>query len=157
MWLPVMDSKNKAMKKEPYTYQVWDNYSKQYVEKTVNAATMFDINKTIMRTLVKNLSMFGLALYIYAGEDLPESEVVGNTEASSNQQIPQKRIYTKHAISPAPQPKYDPYANIRTELDKANSMNELMALYQKYRTLVDTDPQVKSLFTQARTNLNNVA
>ena len=32
---------------------------------------MFDINKTIMRCLVKNLAMFGLGLYIYAGEDLP--------------------------------------------------------------------------------------
>ena len=33
---------------------------------------MFDINKTIMRCLTKNISMFGLGLYIYAGEDLPE-------------------------------------------------------------------------------------
>ena len=31
-------------------------------------------NKAIMRCLVKNLAMFGLGLYIYAGEDLPESE-----------------------------------------------------------------------------------
>jgi hypothetical protein len=35
---------------------------------------MFDINKTIMRCLTKNLAMFGLGLYIYAGEDLPEEE-----------------------------------------------------------------------------------
>ena len=35
---------------------------------------MFDINKTIMRCLVKNLAMFGLGLYIYAGEDLPITE-----------------------------------------------------------------------------------
>ena len=68
MWLPVMDGKNKAMKKEPYTYKT------KYGEKTVEAATMFDINKTIMRCLVKNLAMFGLGLYIYAGEDLPEEE-----------------------------------------------------------------------------------
>jgi hypothetical protein len=33
---------------------------------------MFDVNKTIMRCLTKNLAMFGLGLYIYAGEDLPE-------------------------------------------------------------------------------------
>jgi hypothetical protein len=32
---------------------------------------MFDINKTIMRCLTKNLAMFGLGIYIYAGEDLP--------------------------------------------------------------------------------------
>lgn len=72
MWLPVMDSKNKAMKSAPYTYTVRDFKTKQLVEKTVEAFTMFDVNKTVMRCLVKNLAMFGLAIYIYAGEDLPE-------------------------------------------------------------------------------------
>lgn len=67
MWLPVMDGANKAMKKDPYTYTT------KYGEKTVESATMFDVNKTIMRCLVKNLAMFGLGLYIYAGEDLPEN------------------------------------------------------------------------------------
>jgi hypothetical protein len=37
---------------------------------------MFDINKTIMRCLVKNLAMFGLGIYIYSGEDLPEGDTV---------------------------------------------------------------------------------
>lgn len=68
MWLPVMDGANKAMKNQPYKYT---SYGK---EKTCAAATMFDINKTIMRCLTKNLAMFGLGLYIYAGEDLPETE-----------------------------------------------------------------------------------
>lgn len=76
MWLPVMDSKNKAMKNEPYTYKVRDWKSKQMVEKTVEAFTMFDVNKTIMRCLVKNLAMFGLAIYIFSGEDLPTEEPV---------------------------------------------------------------------------------
>lgn len=66
MWLPVMDGANKAMKTEQYTY------STRYGDKTVEAATMFDVNKTIMRCLVKNLAMHGLGLYIYAGEDLPD-------------------------------------------------------------------------------------
>lgn len=74
MWLPVMNGANKAMKRHAYTYQVWNNFQKRYEEKTVEAATMFDINKTIMRCLTKNLAMFGLGLYIYAGEDLPEQE-----------------------------------------------------------------------------------
>lgn len=69
MWLPVMDGANRAMKAEPYT--ITNKWGK---ESTVEAATMFDINKTIMRCLVKNLAMFGLGLYIYAGEDLPEEE-----------------------------------------------------------------------------------
>ena len=66
MWLPVMDNANKSMKLEAYTY------STRQGEKTVEAVSMFDINKAVMRCLVKNLAMFGLGLYIYAGEDLPE-------------------------------------------------------------------------------------
>lgn len=77
MWLPVMNEANKAMKKEQYSYFVKEySYGRatgNTIEKTVEPATMFDINKTIMRCLVKNLAMFGLGLYIYAGEDLPES------------------------------------------------------------------------------------
>ena len=81
MWLPVMDNANKAMKSEAYTYKVadyqWSNEQRKKVkvgeiEKTVEAMTMFDVNKTVMRCLVKNLAMFGLGLYIYAGEDLPK-------------------------------------------------------------------------------------
>ena len=81
MWLPVMDGANKSMLDHPYTYKVKKyEYNKEtkkkefmgnYDEKLVGKATMFDINKTIMRCLVKNLAMFGLGLYIYAGEDLP--------------------------------------------------------------------------------------
>ena len=66
MWLPVMDGANKSMRVNAYNYQT------RFGEKTCNGATMFDINKTIMRCLVKNLAMFGLGLYIYAGEDMPE-------------------------------------------------------------------------------------
>jgi hypothetical protein len=83
MWLPVMDGTNKAMKRERYNYFVadkeWDKALGKYVkkgeiEKFVDPADMFDINKTIMRCLVKNIAMFGLGLYIYAGEDLPEEK-----------------------------------------------------------------------------------
>lgn len=51
MWLPVLDFRNKAIK--------------------VGDATMFDVNTALMRCLTKNLAMFGLGIYIYAGEDLP--------------------------------------------------------------------------------------
>lgn len=76
MWLPVLDGANKSMKKESYTYMgtQWVNGKKIPIEKTVAAATTFDINKAIMRCLVKNLAMFGLGTYIYQGEDAPEEE-----------------------------------------------------------------------------------
>lgn len=63
MWLPVMDYKNQ----------------------TIKAPNAFDINKTVMRCLTKNLAMFGLGLYIYAGEDLPEPE---HSEAPQNTSKP---------------------------------------------------------------------
>jgi hypothetical protein len=66
MCLPVMDGANKSMSNEPYTYTT------KYGDKNVDKASMFDINKTIMRCLTKNLAMHGLGLYLYEGEDLPE-------------------------------------------------------------------------------------
>ena len=75
MWLPVMDSANRSMKNTQYQIQFKSGAA------TVKPATSFDINKTIMRCLVKNISMFGLGLYIYAGEDLPEKPVEYITEA----------------------------------------------------------------------------
>lgn len=49
-WLPVMDHRNKAIKNPD----------------------AFAINTAIVRCLTKAISMHGLGLYIYAGEDLPE-------------------------------------------------------------------------------------
>lgn len=66
MWLPVMDMRNKAL---------------------LNP-TMFDINKTIMRCLTKNIGMFGLGLYIYAGEDLPDGEEVDEKPIKKPTQSP---------------------------------------------------------------------
>ena len=51
-WLPIMDHRNKAIT-EPDAFQV---------------------NTAIMRCMTKALSLHGLGLYIYAGEDLPEGE-----------------------------------------------------------------------------------
>ncbi len=58
MWLPVMDMRNN----------------------TILQPKMTEINKTIMRCLTKNLAMFGLGLYIYAGEDLPNDEAGDNDD-----------------------------------------------------------------------------
>jgi len=57
-WLPVMDHRNKAIKNPD----------------------AFAINTAIVRCLTKTISMHGLGLYIYAGEDLPE-DAEGATEA----------------------------------------------------------------------------
>ena len=96
MWLPVMDGTNRAMKAEPYEVQT------KYKKFTVPAATMCDINKAIMRCLVKNLSMFGLGLYIYRGEDLPDCESQAQNTAQAQQaQYANKSI---EKAAPAAQP-----------------------------------------------------
>ena len=59
MWLPVMDNRNNALIQP----------------------SMTEINKAIMRCLTKNLAMFGLGLYIYEGEDLPEGDPTPLDEA----------------------------------------------------------------------------
>ena len=86
MWLPVMDGANRSMKKVGYTYTT------RYGEKQVDAATSFDINKTIMRCLVKNLAMFGLGIYIYAGDDLP------NTQEEAAPTVKAKEVTGKAAL-----------------------------------------------------------
>lgn len=67
MWLPVMDKANYAMRHIPYDVKIKNG------PKRVEAATMTDINTATMRCLTKNIAMFGLGLYIYAGEDVPDA------------------------------------------------------------------------------------
>jgi hypothetical protein len=52
-YLPVMDYRNKSI--------------------SVDNITSFDVNKAIQRSLTKACARHGLGLYIYAGEDLPET------------------------------------------------------------------------------------
>lgn len=124
MWLPVMDHKNRAMKTIPYEYQVFDKYTKTYVTKTVEAATMFDINKTIMRCLTKNLAMFGLGLHIYIGEDLPtplrEEEERKLNEAKKEEEKKNMEIMMKQAVS---------------DVESAKTIEELRDIYKKYQKM----------------------
>ena len=114
MWLPVMDSNNKAMKDKAY------EYTTKYGKKTVAPATMFDINKTIMRCLVKNMAMFGLGLYIYAGEDLPEQE-----PKETPKQAPKTKVF-----NPAEEQKNEPNVKFATQ----EQINMLKALGYKGQT-----------------------
>lgn len=95
MWLPVMDGNNRAMLDHPYEVKT------KYNSFTVQAATMFDVNKTIMRCLTKNLAMFGLGLYIYAGEDLPEND----SETEQEDKPKQTKTTKAKATQTAPQEK----------------------------------------------------
>ena len=49
-----------------------------------NNVTMTDVNKSIQRAFVKACARHGLGLYIYAGEDLPETEKKAPVEISTS-------------------------------------------------------------------------
>ena len=142
MWLPVMDSKNKAMKLEPYTYSVWNNFKKAFEEKTVQGASMFDINKTLMRCLVKNLAMFGLGLYIFQGDDLPEKSADDTTSSAQPIQRPVQQLV-------------DPLAGIKNAINSANDVTTLMSFYLDHQGEIEANPQIKALLTQRKQQLQN--
>lgn len=68
-FLPVMNGANKPITFEGRKIQTRNG---EMVEKIDS----FNVNTALMRCLTKGLAMHGLGLYIYAGEDLPESEPV---------------------------------------------------------------------------------
>jgi hypothetical protein len=64
--LPVMDNFNRPITIEGVT--TTNKYGKEIITKLDS----FNVNTAIMRCMTKALSLHGLGLYIYAGEDLPE-------------------------------------------------------------------------------------
>lgn len=75
MFLPVMDYWNKA----------------------IANPNAFDINKAMMRCLVKGIAVHGLGLYIYAGEDLHEEEKTQQAAQPQQQQTPQNQQHPNAA------------------------------------------------------------
>lgn len=132
MWLPVMDGANKAMKSEPYEYTT--GYGQYQKTKVCEAATMFDINKTIMRCLVKNLAMFGLGLYIYAGEDLPEGE-----QEEPKEEKPKK--VDRLAKWSSPKISDDEAQNLERELIRANVNIDALLKQKKVKKLSELTPE----------------
>lgn len=66
--LPVMDSYNKPITIEGVT--TTNKYGKEIVTKLDS----FNVNTAIMRCMTKALALHGLGLYIYSGDDLPQSD-----------------------------------------------------------------------------------
>ena len=115
MWLPVMNNKNQA------------NVS----------PTVMDINKTIMRCLTKNLAMFGLGLYIYAGEDLPDDDETDNTKkttTTTKKTVLPKKLSREELIkkfSELPSTKSDAYIAEYKKLENISANKKVIAMYIK--------------------------
>lgn len=117
MWLPVMDYKNQALKNP-------------------NA---FDVNKTVMRCLTKNLAMFGLGLYIYAGEDLPEGEeeaprkAPAPSKATDDDKAKLWKSFSKKLTDAG----IDPMKFLERDSVDMNDKNKVYATVRQYMALSD--------------------
>lgn len=120
MWLPVLDYSNKTMKGKPYEYKNKHNQTKK-----VEAINMFDVNTAIMRCLTKNLAMFGLGLYIYAGEDVPQDNSGGKDQTDKEdvkeeEELLEKYVYVKDIIDNNNLPLGEIETYYQNSLDKMN-------------------------------------
>lgn len=98
MWLPVLDYKNQPIKNP----------------------NIFQINTSIMRCLTKNTAMFGLGLYIYAGEDLPETEDNLAKNVSMQYDEEQKQQAAEQFV---------PFDGVLKLIDKSINLEELKKIW----------------------------
>lgn len=104
-YLPVMDNRNQSIPLERVTSR--------------------NVNDSIQRSLTKACARHGLGLYIYAGEDLPESakEEKQNSQTPAPQPAPQ--LVQQAAFSP----------QIQNEINVSKTTDDLLAIWNKYTTL----------------------
>lgn len=92
-YLPVMDNRNNSI--------------------PADKVTSMDVNKAIQRSLTKAAARHGLGLYIYAGEDLPETESVQEAERIERAEL----------------------EKAKKEIAMAQSRDELTVVWNKYSSL----------------------
>ena len=106
-YLPVMDFRNNSIPLEKIT--------------------SFDVNKTIQRSLTKAVARHGLGLYIYAGEDLPETD---NKEPEPVK-APTEAKQTKTATPKKPNKVREDFVNFCKENDiKGEEFNTICKMYK---------------------------
>ena len=95
MWLPVMDNRNASIPKP----------------------SSFDVNKARMRCLTKAIAFFGLGIYIYAGEDLPQA--VQTAVVSEDQAAEIKALLAEHSVD----------VKIFLQHFKTSAVDEMLAIH----------------------------
>lgn len=160
-FLPCIDYRNKPMKLQPYTYQQWNSFKKVYEEKTVEAATSFDINKTIWRSLVKNVAIatgIGLNVFQKEADDIPEKQNDDqNNGGYQRQQAQPRQQYNNQRpaqAQPQPQASSDPNAALKAQINATTDVQALISLYLDNTAVIDSNPEVKSLLTNRKKALN---
>lgn len=107
-YLPVMDNRNNSI--------------------PADKVTSMDVNKAIQRSLTKAAARHGLGLYIYAGEDLPETESVQEAERIERAELDKAKA----------------------EINAANSRNELTVVWNKYAPLKTNQEFIKAVTERSK-------
>ena len=120
--LPVMDFRNKSI--------------------PLDKVTSFDVNKAIQRSLTKALARHGLGLYIYAGEDLPETDKQKEEEEALKKALP---VYTKlrtemESLGIDFRDEYNQWicekADVHTQNNTELNLEQLNRVIKVYKTLI---------------------
>lgn len=158
-WLPLMDYQNRSqMAGEAYTLQVYDKFKKQYVEKRVEKAYVFDANSAVQRSLCKCMAMHGLALCLYSGlefnEDHPDSLHQNNAAPVSQ---PARQQYNRPAqTQPQPQASADPNATLKAQINATTDVSALVSLYLDNTAVIEANAELKSLLTNRKKALQAI-
>lgn len=141
--LPVMNARNEPISIAGRTYK--DKYGKDRIEKIDS----FCVNTAIMRCMTKCLSLFGLGLYIYAGEDLPESvEEVKEVEVEKVDQQEKSNLelfadgIVEYLVLPKNKKELISYWN--SNKDRLTRLNEVMP---------DRFESIKKMFQEAKAKM----
>ena len=104
-YLPVMDNRNNSI--------------------PADKVTSMDVNKAIQRSLTKAAARHGLGLYIYAGEDLPETESVQEAERIERAELEKAKAEIKAANSRAELTVvWNKYSSLKTNQEFINAVTE---------------------------------
>lgn len=114
-YLPVMDYRNNSI--------------------PLAKVTSFDVNKAIQRSLTKACARHGLGLYIYAGEDLPESEDEAKAKAKND------KLGTVGSAPQKPGARLDEIIN---EIYHCNTKTEIIKVYKAYPYYKDNEELLKA-------------
>lgn len=171
-WLPVMDYANRAMKSFPYSVQVYDKQNKQYVEKRVEAATTFDVNSSIQRSMVRAIARHGLGLYIYNGFDHINEDGEPQVQQTTNngyqqknnggyqrQQAQPRQQYNNNRpaqAQPQPQASADSNAALKAQINAITDVQALISLYLDNTAVIEANPDVKNLLTTRKKALQAI-
>lgn len=96
------------------------------------------INKSILRCLVKNASLFGLGLYLYAGEDLPSLDQEDNNQLFRKLEATLKKINSTRDLEAFSLTLKNDCKNL-----DASSLNRLRALYANKRAELESAKHIE--------------